>query len=127
LKRFTFVAETLGAVIIGMVIVVLALAKLGDAVPRAWGFVKATARVPLILESIFEEFTPNGGGSLRDKVDVAATHTEQIHQEVVALRTAVDRVQTEGSDPLKALVIRVDAVEGNLASLDRRVRSVESD
>ena len=55
-----------GGVVVG---VVVALAALYKALPGAWGFVKAAARVPATIEAIYHEFSPNEGGSLRDAVN----------------------------------------------------------
>lgn len=58
---------------LGVVGTVLAgIILLGGAVkawPAVWGFVKAVGRTPLLVERVYAEFTPNGGGSLRDAVD----------------------------------------------------------
>lgn len=39
------------------------------ALPTIWQFIKAIANAPFVIESVAKEFSPNGGGSLRDAID----------------------------------------------------------
>lgn len=56
---------TVGAILAGFVLLGAAVA----AAPKVWAFVKAVGRSPIVLERMYAEFSPNGGGSLRDAVD----------------------------------------------------------
>jgi hypothetical protein len=88
-------SPTLGVVggILGGIILLAGAIK---ALPTVWEFVKALARVPLTVERMHAEFSPNGGGSLRDAIDRVnadlssviewqATHTEDDNQRLAAL------------------------------------------
>ena len=55
----------LGAILGGIILLAGAI----KALPTVWSFVKAVGRAPIVLERIHEEFSPNGGGSMRDAID----------------------------------------------------------
>ncbi len=54
-----------GSILAGVVLLGAAVKSL----PSVWAFTKATAKAPVILERMYAEFAPNGGGSLRDAID----------------------------------------------------------
>lgn len=67
-----------------------ATALLGAAVtalPPIWRFVKAAAKVPQVVEGILDEFTPNGGGTLRDGLDRLERMTVRLEEGVLANAT----------------------------------------
>ena len=66
---------------IGLLVALGILGAGVSAFPAIWRFLKAAARVPFVIEGVAAEFSPNGGGSLKDSI-------EGINQ-VIAERTAV--------------------------------------
>lgn len=80
--------QILGAVLAGVVLFGAAL----KALPSIWAFIKAAAKVPTVVESILYEFSPNGGGSMRDAVNklvVDGDHLRESNHNMVNKMTAV--------------------------------------
>lgn len=79
------------AAILGFVVLLGAAVK---AIPALWTFTRAAARVPLTMEAILTEFSPNGGGSMRDSIntlkDDAAHLRKTTHRIEGTVGAAVD-------------------------------------
>lgn len=71
--------EVVAAVLGGIIVA-------GTALPFIWRFVKAAARVPFIAEAILHEFSPNGGGSLRDSIDGLSVTSQMLKGDTERLR-----------------------------------------
>lgn len=69
-----------------------------------WAAVKAVASAPFIIERVAKEFAPNGGNSLRDRID-------QIHNEV--------------TNSEHRMVLRVEAIEQAQDQIVLRLRRLE--
>lgn len=101
---------------------------LGGAVkawPAVWSFVKALASMPLTVERVIHEFRPNGGNSLRDRVDRLTTDMEHlrgsnhhIHEQltkvVLEARELSGKVDQHTKDDAKSFGVilkRLDGIE----------------
>jgi len=68
-------AGAVAAVLAGIILLGGAI----KALPTIWSFIKAAAKVPIVVESVAAEFSPNGGSSLRDAVNrIEHQHGERL-------------------------------------------------
>lgn len=67
-------AATAVAVLGGIILIAAAIAAL----PTIWRFVVGVCRAPLMLQAVADEFSPNGGGSLRDAIDRTEKNVERL-------------------------------------------------
>lgn len=65
--------------------VIIGLAAVYKALPSCWAFVKAAARVPLTIERVYAEFQPNGGHSMRDRLNAVESKVDAIGDRVQVL------------------------------------------
>lgn len=123
--------ELVGGGLAGIILLAAAI----KALPVVWGFVKAVGRAPIVLERMYEEFSPNGGGSLRDSVDRIEAQQSQIlewqdsHLADDLKQFASVRAVTEALDAYTHkrnhdLIGKLAAVAGWGANHDRRLEQI---
>lgn len=90
----------------GVVGGVLLLAALSKAVPRAWTSIKVMAKLPLIIDGIAKEFSPNSGATMKDQIN---------------------RVEMTMNDFKKTYDDRSQAHEARLYNLDTSVAAIRDE
>ena len=131
-----------GALLVAACGAIFFLAKLRDAVPKAiqfvggfadatkraehvWGTPERLDRIEESLARLVPEFTNNGGGSLRDRVDATHDLVEKAGAEArqAAMEARLARVMAEAT----ALRLGTDvrAIRDDLAAIDDRVTRME--
>lgn len=90
----------------GVVGGIILLATLSKAVPRAWTSVKTLARLPLIIDGIAKEFSPNSGTTMKDQIN---------------------RVERTVNDFQKSYENRSQQHEARLYNLDQTVEKIHSE
>lgn len=68
----------LAAIIGGVLGGIILLGGAVKAAPAVWQFVKAAGRAPIVLERLYVEFSPNGGGTMRDAMDRLETSVARL-------------------------------------------------
>lgn len=99
--------STLAATVLGGVILLGAALK---ALPPVWSFVKALAKMPLTLEAVFHEFSPNNGGSMRDAVDRLTTESLRGKLETQLLARKFDQHAIDDTASFKLVLSRLDEI-----------------
>lgn len=94
------------------------LARLGDDAPKAWHVLKAVGRAPLVLDRMWKEFSPNGGSSLRDRVDKSVRLNAEALVEAKLARAISEATA-------KKFGVDVRAIREDIADLAGRVDILE--
>lgn len=79
-----------GAILAGLVLAAAAI----KALPTIWRFLVAAGQAPLVIQRVAQEFSPNGGGSMRDAFDRMEQrfeeHAEQDRKNFEEIRNALN-------------------------------------
>lgn len=84
---------------------------------KLWDFIQAAARVPLVIQTVANEFSANGGESMRDAVNRQDRRTTEILEKQTALETEWREV--------RRIDRRIGAVEVGQEELGRRMTRAE--
>lgn len=68
------------------IIGIIAFGAFASALPPVWRFVRATAKVPSMIESIVHEFSPNSGSSMRDAINRLCEDVEHLRESNHAIK-----------------------------------------
>lgn len=69
------------------------------ALPTIWQFVVAAGQAPLVIQNVAKEFSPNGGGSMRDAINRIENRVDEHDQKLVDLADLRDlmRASADGA------------------------------
>lgn len=96
--------------------VLAGIVLLGAALPAAWRFLRAAAKVPVVLDRITAEFAADGNGSMRTAIDRLDHTTQDLSEDLKRLRATqhdlVNQITTAvGTAQVTAKIVEVQAAE----------------